>query len=105
MTFLLGDFDLEMTYPFVVVMFSTAYFYLVVAFAVTVFCLYAIYSDAAFIERIDETVYGTSLVVATFSVVVIPVTMYNMSKLTFKVTIFHMPELTNITCFNNIQHA
>ena len=70
--------------------------YLVVALAVTVFCLYAIYSDAAFIESIDETVYGTSLVVATFSVVVIPVTMYNMSKLTFKVIIFNMLELTNL---------
>ncbi len=56
-----------------------------VVIVVVILILYAFYADASFKESVDEIAYGTSCIVTTISVVVIPLTTYKMAVLTFKV--------------------
>ena len=52
---------------------------------VTLFSLYAIYTDADYVLKVDEIVYGTSLIIGALTILVLPPTLYQMSNLTFKV--------------------
>ncbi len=63
----------------------TCSFLFAVVIVVVILILYAFYAGASFRESVDEIAYGTSCFVTTLSVIVIPLTMYKMSTLTFKV--------------------
>ena len=52
---------------------------------VTVFSLYAIYTEAAYLPRVEEMVYGSSMLIGVITIIVLPPTVYYMSYLTFKV--------------------
>ena len=55
------------------------------AIVITLFGLYAIYTEATYLELADEVAYGTSLVIGALTLLCLPLTIYRMSNLTFKV--------------------